>query len=63
MDMGLVRGLLTLAVFLLFLGITWYSYSAARKPGFDAAARMPLADDGRDSDTAVEDKDAREAKQ
>ncbi len=60
MDMGLVRGLLTLAVFLLFLGITWYSYSAARKPGFDAAARLPLAND---DDSAREDDDGREAEQ
>ena len=45
MDIGIVRGLITALILLLFLGIWAWSFSKRRKPDFDAAARLPL-DDG-----------------
>lgn len=45
MDMGIVRGLITLSVLLLFLGIWAWSWSRKRHTEFDAASRLPLGDD------------------
>jgi cytochrome c oxidase cbb3-type subunit 4 len=45
MDMGIVRGLITLLVLVLFVGIWAWSWSRNRHSEFDAAARMPLGDD------------------
>ena len=44
-DMGLVRGLITLAVFVLFLAIAFWAYGRQRKETFDELAQMPLAED------------------
>jgi cytochrome c oxidase cbb3-type subunit 4 len=46
-DMGIVRGLLTVTLLLLFLGVWAWSWSRKRKTDFDAAAKMPLEDDSR----------------
>jgi cytochrome c oxidase cbb3-type subunit 4 len=45
MDIGIVRGLITAAVLLLFIGIWAWSWSRKRQTDFDAASRLPLADD------------------
>ena len=45
MDMGIVRGLLTAAILVLFVGIWAWSWSRNRKEDFDAASRLPLGDD------------------
>lgn len=45
MDMGIIRGIITLLVLLLFLGIWAWSFSRKRQPEFDAAARLPLDND------------------
>lgn len=45
MDMGIVRGLITIMVLVLFVGIWAWSWSRKRHTEFDAAARMPLDDD------------------
>ncbi len=45
MDIGLIRGLVTLFVFLLFIGIAFWAYSARRKQDFDNAASLPLTED------------------
>ncbi len=45
MDIGTVRGLITAAILLLFLGIWAWSWSRKRHADFDAAARLPLGDD------------------
>ena len=45
MDMGLVRGLVTAAIFILFVGIWAWSFSRKRSTDFDAAAQLPLGDD------------------
>ena len=50
MDMGLIRGLLTLAVCVLFIAISFWAYSKNRRTTFDALAAMPLADEQRVSE-------------
>jgi cytochrome c oxidase cbb3-type subunit 4 len=45
MDIGTVRGLITLAILVLFVGLWAWNWSRKRKPEYDAAAQMPLADD------------------
>ena len=44
MSIGVIRGLLTLALFLSFLGLWIWAWSSKRKAEFDAAARIPLQD-------------------
>ncbi len=47
MDAGLLRGIFTLLMVILFVGICFWAWSWKRKPTFDAAARQPLeTDDG-----------------
>jgi cytochrome c oxidase cbb3-type subunit 4 len=45
MDMGIVRGLITALLLVLFIGLWVASWSRKRKAAFDEAARLPLADD------------------
>lgn len=45
MDIGFIRGLVTLLVFVLFIGIVAWAYSKRRKKDFDEAASLPLKDD------------------
>lgn len=52
MDMGIVRGVITALVMILFLGIWAWSWSRKRKADFDAASRLPL----HDGDTPPADK-------
>ena len=47
MDIGTVRGLITAAILILFVGIWAWSWSRKRHDDFDAASRMPLGDDTR----------------
>ena len=47
MDMGIVRGLLTAAILVLFLGIWAWSWSRSRQEDFDAASKLPLGEDTR----------------
>ena len=47
MDIGIVRGLITLLILVLFLGIWAWSFSRHRHTEFDAASRLPLGDDSR----------------
>ena len=44
MDIGLFRGILTLVLFLAFVGIVLWAYSSRRKGDFDEAANLPLND-------------------
>jgi cbb3-type cytochrome oxidase subunit 3 len=41
---GLVRGLITLTLMLLFIAYTVWAWSRSRKDTFDSMARMPLDD-------------------
>ena len=45
MDMGVIRGLITLSILVLFLGIWAWSWSRNRHTEFDAASKLPLGDD------------------
>jgi len=47
MDIGIVRGLLTAVILILFVGIGIWTFSRKRHEDFDAASRMPLGDDTR----------------
>ena len=40
-----LRGILTGVLMLLFVGIVAWAWSAARRPAFDAAARLALEED------------------
>ena len=43
--MGIIRGLVTAAIFVLFVGIWVWSWGRKRRPDFEAAANLPLGDD------------------
>lgn len=45
MDINVLRSLFTVLVFVTFIGIVWWAYSARRKESFDEAARLALEDD------------------
>lgn len=45
MDMGLVRGLITATILVLFVGIWAWSWSRKRHTDFEAASQLPLGDD------------------
>lgn len=49
MDAGILRGLYTLFMFVAFIGIVWWAWSARRKQDFDAAANLPLESDRPDT--------------
>ena len=44
-DMGLVRGLITLVVFGAFLSLVFWAYSGRRRIDFDALSQLPLESD------------------
>ena len=50
MDIGTVRGLITLALFVAFCALVIWAYSKRRKPEFDELARMPLEEDSQTKD-------------
>ena len=45
MDIGVVRGLITAAILVLFIGIWAWSWSRKRHEDFEAASKLPLGDD------------------
>ena len=45
MDIGTVRGLITLALLVAFVALVIWAWSKRRKADFDKLARMPLEDD------------------
>lgn len=45
MDMGTVRGLLTLALMLAFVAIAIWAFSSRRRKDFEEASRLPLDDE------------------
>ena len=42
MDIGIVRGLITLALMLAFVGLVIWAYSKRRKADFDEMAQLPF---------------------
>lgn len=51
MDMGLIRGLVTLVVFVAFIALVVGIYSRQRKAHFEEAGRMILDDDSAENVT------------
>ena len=49
LNMGLVRGLLTLVLFLAFMTLWAWAWNKNRQAEFDRAARLPLEDHEQDS--------------
>lgn len=45
MDIGTLRGLGTILVFVAFIAIVLWAYSSKRKKSFDEAANLPFADE------------------
>ncbi|WBE26487.1 cbb3-type cytochrome oxidase subunit 3 [Denitrificimonas caeni] len=45
MDIGTLRGLGTLLIFVAFVSLVFWAYSSKRKTSFDEAANLPFADD------------------
>jgi cytochrome c oxidase cbb3-type subunit IV len=44
LEIGMVRGLITLVLFTAFIALVVYAWSGKRRTEYDAAARIPLAD-------------------
>lgn len=49
MDINIFRGVMTLIIMLLFIGLCIWVYSKKRKPMYEDAARMALDDDDKKS--------------
>jgi cytochrome c oxidase cbb3-type subunit 4 len=45
MEAGFLRGLYTLFMFVVFIGIVWWAWSSRRKGDFEEAANLPLEND------------------
>ena len=45
MDINALRGIPSLVIMAMFLGIIWWAYSAHRKKPNDEAAHLPFEDD------------------
>ena len=46
MEMGTLRGLVTLALMVAFVAIWVWAWSSRRRKDFDEASRLPLEEDG-----------------
>jgi cytochrome c oxidase cbb3-type subunit IV len=44
MDFGVIHGLLTVLLIILFGGIVWWAFSSKQKKRFDEAANLPFAE-------------------
>ncbi|HHX35008.1 MAG TPA: cbb3-type cytochrome c oxidase subunit 3 [Gammaproteobacteria bacterium] len=45
MDIGTLRGLGTILIFVAFTGLVFWAYNSKRKSSFDEAAQLPFADE------------------
>lgn len=45
MDINTLRSIITVAAFVVFIGIVVWAYSDRSKAGFDQAARLPFEED------------------
>jgi cytochrome c oxidase cbb3-type subunit 4 len=52
MSIGVIRGLITLALFSAFIGLWIWAWSSKRAVEFEAAARLPLQDGDPASDSS-----------
>jgi len=46
MDINTFRGIVTAVLLVLFISLVVWAWSKRRRPDFDAAARLPLEDEG-----------------
>ena len=51
MDAGFLRGLYTVIMFVAFIGIVWWAWSARRKDDFEEAANLPLENQPLENDS------------
>jgi cytochrome c oxidase cbb3-type subunit 4 len=56
MDINELRGVHSLLVMAVFLGIVWWAYSARRKKANDEAAHLPFEDDEVEKRTLEQEK-------
>ena len=54
MELNELRSLMTVISFTVFVGIVAWVYNRRRRDAFDAAAALPLADDGSGVDNAAQ---------
>jgi cytochrome c oxidase cbb3-type subunit 4 len=56
MDMGDVRGIITIVTMVTFLGICWWAYNSANRQRIEEDALLPFADEEQlgESDTSDE---------
>lgn len=54
MDLNTIRTAITVLAMLTFLAIVAWAWSSRRRADFDAAARLPLDEDGPSSDATPE---------
>ena len=59
MDIGTIRGLGTLLVFVAFVGVVIWAYNGKRKSSFDEAANLPFADDEQPESEARDEQASR----
>ncbi|MEJ2513992.1 MAG: cbb3-type cytochrome c oxidase subunit 3 [Gammaproteobacteria bacterium] len=45
MEMGTLRGLVTLALMIAFVGVVIWAYSSRRRKDFEEASQLPLEED------------------
>jgi cytochrome c oxidase cbb3-type subunit 4 len=45
MDINVLRSIVTVLAFAVFIAIVWWAYSDRSKAGFDQAARLPFDED------------------
>ena len=55
MEIGTLRGLGTILVFVAFIGVVLWAYSSKRKNSFDEAANLPFADEDMNRRSLQED--------
>ncbi|SHK43003.1 cytochrome c oxidase cbb3-type subunit 4 [Marinobacter antarcticus] len=56
MDINELRGIHTLLVMAVFIGIIWWAFSAHRKKANEEAAHLPFDDDEVDKRTLAQEK-------
>jgi cytochrome c oxidase cbb3-type subunit 4 len=62
MDIGTLRGIGTILVFVAFIGVVLWAYNSKRKSSFDEAANLPFADEP-ESDAAKREEEVSRSKQ
>ncbi|WP_028239401.1 CcoQ/FixQ family Cbb3-type cytochrome c oxidase assembly chaperone [Stutzerimonas azotifigens] len=62
MDIGTLRGLGTLLVFVAFVGLVIWVYNGKRKKSFDEAANLPFADEPDEQAPKKPDEDVSRSK-